>query len=221
MRGKPILFSAPMVRAILAGRKTQTRRILKPQPLIRGGAATRRRLPYAPGDLLWVRETWRLTHVGGGRGGDVVPFNSYEVTRRATELDVECFTFEGEEDPFIRFASDGWRPSIHMPRWASRLTLEVESVKVERVQEISEADAEAEGVTKVRDHCYVIEGFDYDLAGLCHSRATIPFAKLWDHINGPDAWDANPWVVAVTFRAHHANIDAMAYARLRTPEEVA
>ncbi|WP_414461747.1 hypothetical protein [Hyphomicrobium sp. DY-1] len=217
MKVTPTLFSAPMVRAILDGRKTMTRRILKPQPdfpphprggigfsaltperhyEIRGwteeqGPLMRHRpLRFWRGDLLWVRETWARVHDN-----------------------FDC------DDPFCRhrfmFAADDqggndelkWKPSIHMPRLASRLTLEVKSVKVERIQDISDDDALAEGVSKIKDHCYVIKGFGYDTAGLCHSRPTIPFAILWKHLNGEEAWEANPYVVAVTFKTHQCNVD--------------
>lgn len=177
MKERPILFSGPMVRAILDGRKTQTRRIVKPQPtndyvtfmplsseLVgvtkHGGPIDNRGWLHCPygktGDRLWVRETW-------------CP-------------DVEPYTF--------RYKADGgeplerWRPSIHMPRWASRITLEVVSVRVERLQDISEEDALAEGITLVE-------------------RGTSPvdqFNKLWESINGPGSWEANPWVWVVSFK---------------------
>ena len=97
--------------------------------------------------------------------------------------------------------NDGpWVPSIHMPRWASRLVLEIVSVRLERLQDISEKDALAEGVTKIRDGCHVIKGFDYDKAGLCHTHAVTPFEKLWESINGPGSWALNPWVWVVEFK---------------------
>lgn len=236
---KPILFSAPMVRALLDGRKTQTRRVLKPQPdeppgfrppigfsymtpprhyEMRGWTADQgplmrhRPLPYWQGDLLWVRETWRLTHVGGGRGGNVLPFNSYELQWRATDLDVERFTFEGEDDPFIRFAADGWRPSIFMPRWASRLTLEVTNVKVERLLDISEEDAKAEGfaagpIGDPMPETPIGGGWTISSPGGWASAAGH-FQILWQEINRE--WDgfSSPWVVAVTFKVHRVNVDA-------------
>jgi len=206
---KPILFSGPMVRALLDGRKTQTRRVLKPQPpdghrfvgiygpgltavfepLSRGDDYTVR-LPYMPGDLLWVRERWSDDRLAPG-----------EVYYYATALEDGLRADEVAE---IR-----WKPSIHMPRWASRLTLEVTAVKVERLQEISDDDALAEGVTKVREHCYVIRGIDYDEIGLCHSGPIAPFAKLWDSINAKRGygWDTNPLVSATSFIVHRMNID--------------
>lgn len=200
MTDKPIIFSGPMVRALLEGRKTQTRRVLKPQPGFRGGVGdesdptawgwedeygdhvpvTAIRLPYAPGDRLWVRETW--THFG-----DAVWSVMDARMRGPGEL-----VYRADED------SPGavWFPSIHMPREFSRLTLVVTDVRVQRVQEISEEDAMAEGCNPVRwamqtprDH----------------------FEELWDSINAKRGygWDANPWVAALTFTVHKANIDRM------------
>jgi len=227
-RTKPILFSGPMVRALLDGRKTQTRRVLKPQPpkdeygddyitrlngpewyepavvdkygdevpgkpiwgvydeLGEWGAP----VPYMPGDLLWVRERWSDELLAPG-----------EVYYYATAVQDGLRADEVAE---IR-----WRPSIHMPRWASRITLEVTAVRVQRLQEISDDDALAEGVTKVRDNCYVIRGIDYDEIGLCHSGPIAPFAKLWDSLNAERGfgWDDNPWVIAVSFRVHKMNVD--------------
>lgn len=216
---RPILFSGAMVRAILAGTKTQTRRIMKPQPYS-NGFGTRpgsyeiachndylppsvmlwdvkrfgRRVytasnaegwendcPYGvAGDLCWVRETWANEEQFGG------------YVYRADHAG---------DDPI----GDGWRPSIHMPRVASRLTLQIADVRVQRVQDISKADVIAEGIANRAG--YPIEGV---VAGW-HE----PFAQLWDSINGkrPGAdWDANPYVWALTFKAHHCNVDSMAKA---------
>ncbi|WP_421565938.1 hypothetical protein [Ochrobactrum sp. EDr1-4] len=224
MTDRPILFSAPMVRALLEGRKTQTRRVIKPQPTGRidplisfnhgrmeiafgpdmrdkdGGPKWWRPLAQA-GDRLWVREACAIV-------GTVDPgFVLY----RADGYEAECER-HGFDKPFPPEAEARWRPSIHMPRWASRITLEVIDVRVERLHDISEADAFAEGVTKVREACHVIRGFDYDLSGLCHTSAITPFLKLWNHINGPDAWESNPWVAAYTFHVINRNIDQIGVA---------
>ncbi len=161
-RTRPILFSAPMVRAILAGSKTQTRRPVKgtaaewlyeqtfdPEFV---AAEENHLCPYGqPGDQLWVRETWMLD--GSTR----------EYVYRA--------------DPAAERLLVHWRPSIHMPRAASRLMLVVTGVRIERLHAISEADASAEGVD---------------------SRES--YRTLWDEINGAGAWDANPWVWVVEFK---------------------
>lgn len=190
---RPILFSGPMVRAIIEGRKTQTRRLVKPQPnagvrqsaLSKSGLEDGHGREIRPriyvGDTLWVRETW--TQDGRGKpepgGHDAVFYRA---------------DFVGAV-PWKGF----WRPAIFMPRWASRLTLRVTGVRLQRLHVITEADAMAEGCTKVNDGCYVFRGTKSDLAGLGHSDAVMAYACLWDEINGPDSWDANPWVWAYTF----------------------
>ena len=191
---KPILFSAPMIRAILDGRKTQTRRVLK-VPETHGHFVG----IYAPGltavfshDVsvphndfsvrligkgteLWVRESFADTV---GMGFD---------KRYHYAADVKPGS---ESDQIRKDYGVKWKPSIHMPRAASRITLRVTAVKVERLQDISEEDALAEGVGIMDPH---------------HPpppiRATYAemYRDLWDSINGPGSWDANPWVVAYTF----------------------
>ena len=187
MKERPILFSGPMVRAILDGKKTMTRRVMK-LPIshndiesvsdITGGwwcgfnsndTSYLLTCPYGqPGDRLWVRETWRSTRV------DKTP--------------APCiYRADGGKTPYGK----PWIPSIHMPRWASRITLEITGVWVERVQEISEENAKAEGVTPS------IVGQDLD-----HLRYRAGFQSLWDSINAKRGygWDANPWVWVLTFR---------------------
>lgn len=198
MTDKPIIFSAPMIRALLGGRKSQTRRVLKPQPFPVGGPFYRphpvtdprqwhsvsargfivniQTLPYAPGDRLWVREA---CHIDGD-----------QTTYRA-DMPAGCDT-----------RGWGWKTSIFMPRWASRLTLTVTDVRVQRVREISEADAAAEGAD------YRTERGKAEIPGLT---AKAQFEVIWDDINGERGfgWDANPWVVALTFDVHRCNIDDM------------
>lgn len=216
MTDRPIIFSATMVNALLAGRKTMTRRILKRQPetflvgsepcrvelihlegeplprVALGNVITRQEVRYAVGDRLWVRENHRLTDC-----------ECTEACRGAGHV-----WYEATSEGYRNVAGNKLRPSIHMPRYASRLTLIVNGVKVEKLQDISEADAMAEGCKAIRDHCHVFEGTGYDKAGLCHSAASTAFSILWDEINGPGAWDANPYVVAVSFRVVKANIDS-------------
>jgi hypothetical protein len=201
VRDIPIIFSAPMVRALLAGRKMQTRRILKPQPtpfpvddkgamcdvglihiegdrlprITIGRVVTTQEVRYAVGDRMWVRESITQSgalvgYMAGGPCGHKI------------------WPAEWKQSS---------RPSIHMPRWASRLTLIVEGVKVERLQDISEADALAEGCPAQTPE---------ELAGM-DTRGW--YRDLWNSINGPGAWDANPWVVALTFRVVRSNIDAL------------
>lgn len=200
MRERPILFSAPMVRAILAGKKTQTRRIVKPQPepfvtkffVNEHGCGVSEdeaqnhvwRCPYGiPGDRLWVRETWFDNMASDD--GDEANTPSRCVYRANGEF-IDQFPEE--------YMEGKWTPSIHMPRWASRITLEVVAVRVERLQEISGFDLTAEGFPP-DDEGPMRDGCRLTLAG----RRQV-FAGLWEEINGADSWSANPWVWVVEFK---------------------
>lgn len=207
MRERPILFSGPMVRAILAGNKTQTRRIAKPVKhpdlgkLYDAGALVLERepqhvidraCPYGrPGDRLWVRETFVQ-----GFPYDAQQDRHLQYDEEGNELPMR--TWYRATDPDIGWADDDgwqtnvpWRPSIHMPRHACRLILEITGVRIERLQAISEADAEAEGVDFLRH----IPDADETLS------AKQLFECLWTGINGAESWDAHPWVWVVEFRA--------------------
>ncbi len=202
---RPILFSGPMVRAIIEGRKTQTRRVLKPQPSCpatmfdydyRGRAVciwpadhvTEEGLrpdyfaacPYGRvGDRLWVREAWWQPPIITSKllreGADTWPKAGYAA------------------DGDTQYEVLGWkkRPSIHMPRWASRITLEITDIRVQRVREISDMDAMAEGVEWNRGPCR---------AG--HTNPISAFKSLWDSINSKRCfgWEVNPWAWAITFK---------------------
>lgn len=202
MAEHPILFSAPMVRAILEGRKTQTRRIVKPQPeAVLGGHL----LPLKPscpfgyiGDRLWVRETWGY-RVGCG----VNPTTEAVIEYRADSTRATLPVPAGEsglprQRPNMTDAEllawwESWRPSIHMPRWASRITLEVTGVRVERLNVISARDALAEGI----EHGDWAD-IQHDVA---HGISVVDqFRQLWESINGAGSWDANPRVWVVEFR---------------------
>ncbi|ESR71166.1 hypothetical protein T266_11105 [Pseudomonas aeruginosa VRFPA05] len=199
MKERPILFSGPMVRAILEGRKTVTRRVVKPQPDFLGsmvdpntpfktldaGLHARITCPYGePGDRLWVRETWGLQvrSYGGGAGEFIV--------YRATNPDaIYCRSSEGREYPVK------WKPSIHMRRHSSRILLEITAVRVERLQDISEKQALAEGVE--------LEGEGVCWAGAAGTASDSPvesFRLLWELINGAGSWNATPWVWVVEFK---------------------
>lgn len=206
MKCMPILFSPPMVRAILAGRKTQTRRILKPQHIPAGVRTLRfenqnaeelmhvAKCPYgSPGDRLWVRETWgEVSHVDWGDPRKEPFVHVLGPDERCIIYREEAlrhgFEWAGESE------AERWRPSIHMPRWASRLALAITDVRVQRVQEISEEDACWEGAMgpfPTFSHGEIGEGGpDSHRDG---------FADLWNSINGPDAWQRNDWVWALTF----------------------
>jgi len=208
MKSRPILFSGAMIRAILGGSKTQTRRVLKgmaldwistptgfdPQFIADAG---NRLCPYGQtGDQLWVRETWgaRFSHADFGavalhwndlRG----PLKKY---RTHQNLALYAMSADGQY-------CGGWIPSIHMPRWASRITLEITGVRVERLQDISEADAMAEGCTK--NHNGYFWGGPHPESGLKQlATAQSAYQDLWESINGPGSWDVNPWVWVIEFR---------------------
>ena len=215
MRERPIIFSAPMVRAILEGRKTQTRRVVKwDTARVDGERAsvgpdgyksvtdhTIITVPWnsknirhltclygEPGDRLWVRETW--ANFGGD--ADLYQHHKPGVAYRAT--------WDGDKYGWPDFAhhvsyvpGDKWRPSIFMPRWASRITLEITEIRVQRAQEISGEDIKAEG----------IEGDYYpDVEATDPHSAAIYYMELWDSLNSKRGygWDKNPWVWAITFR---------------------
>ena len=209
MRERPILFSDAMVRAILAGTKTQTRRVIAGArgafwdhrsytgTVERDGVVRFRegsegtnvhgspevRCPYgAVGDQLWVREAWRAC------------VEEPEIDLRADQRSLRR-PMHGDDEWWARWrarsAGGRWQPSIYMPRWASRLTLDVTSVRVQRLLSISEEDARAEGV-EPHEYAYCAEDARYRMS----------FARLWDSINGERAgcaWKANPWVWVVGF----------------------
>lgn len=198
MKERPILFSGPMVRVILDGRKTMTRRVVR----LRAGEIAHDggdgslhavanatwgdcierviQCPYGePGDLLWVRETWATTEQSGAHPSDA------EMVYRATDPDWE--TMEGWQ----------WRSSIFMPRWASRLTLRITSIRVERVQDITEEDARAEGapISHQGDRPH------FSRHPVPNDTHRLGFVHIWDSINAGRGfgWDANPWVWVIGF----------------------
>lgn len=214
MSDKPILFNAEMVRAILEGRKTQTRRQMKPQPYGVGRNEWRwdrvggngkdwwsttggpfdmnvakfceMFCPHRPGDRLWVRETWFADPPNDGSWA----YTQWSGCSNSKLSDIpECHqspgscifraTWAGQDDALR------WRPSIHMPRWASRITLPLVSVRVERLQDISCADAMAEGISATANQ------FSIDCDTEDPRRM---FVALWTSIHGPESRDANPWV---------------------------
>lgn len=226
MTDRPIIFSGPMVQALLTGRKNQTRRILKPQPPKNArytgihfasdepdswffnspNGPSKARRAHEAGDHLWVRES------------------GYQLGNAADE----CRERDGYEACGFRYAADGAaiylpgmhpghdyerrRPSIHMPRWASRLTLLVTDVRVERLQDISEEDARAEGAewAKVGSGSFLRLREEWRFGDVASGpSARSAFTDLWNSIHGPDAWAANPWVAVITFRTIHANIDSV------------
>jgi len=216
MKERPILFSAPMVRAILAGRKTMTRRVVKPQPnesvateYDSGGNVTARRSygwswrkdhnmasvecpspimaslsPYGvPGDRLWCREAWAHGDGDGETFAEIIYRADGVRVRHAVSEEIASKHLATIRRLEVCGNGDNWKPSIHMPRWASRLTLEIKSVRVERLQEISEDDAIAEGCGRPENG----------------TLAVLEYSRLWDEINGAGSWAANCWVWVVGF----------------------
>ncbi|EJN06441.1 hypothetical protein [Herbaspirillum sp. YR522] len=209
MKERPILFSAPMVRALLAGQKTQTRRAFSKRMIdtmynaahmgevsyfIDGGEMEENDLSYVAdwcpygkiGDRMWVRETWR----------GVVEISPPDAIK--PEYGVARYIPAQEHCKRIEYAAtqecgdDPWRPSIHMPRWACRILLEIVSVRVEKLNDCSVSDALAEGVfTWWRE----IEQTASD-----HPAPPAIYRELWESINGAGSWAANPWVWVVEFR---------------------
>ena len=202
---KPILFSGPMVRAILAGIKSQTRRVVKPQPDrisfevlrdVEGGKYGK------PGDRLQVLETWqyadwtedgypfiRYRADGTVKLQDTIPDDWSE---RLTDIwadlsDSDNYNIDG------RAADRRWRAPIHMPRWASRITLEITDMRIERLQDISHDDAIAEGVRCNHD----VGNSEYDR---CSMSPQAHYYEVWESIHGAGYWEVNPFVWVVSFR---------------------
>lgn len=173
MQAKPILFSTPMVKALLEGRKRQTRRIVKPQPV---SAETARKNPYGqPGDVLWVRETWAE---GGIYDGTPVPY---------------VYAADIQGVPLKK-----WRPSIFMPRAAARLFLKITAVRVERLNDITEKDIRREGIVAYVDDQFCM-WYGLDDQNLRAETPFTVFSELWDSVNGKGAWQANPFVYVIDF----------------------
>lgn len=246
MNERPILFSAPMVRAILAGTKTQTRRVVKwqgpkgfphdfsraftdnpagikrlmvpyhhPDDSYDDGCAHRHYPPHGdPGDRLWVREAWRI---GAWSDEDQNLAIDYCDGPRKEWIDVSCLTEDQFEKYWIQSTHDAakeygqrdryewepgkgpcrWRPSIHMPRWACRITLEITGVRVERLQDISVEDACSEGIDSKLAAEFVTKAPDRTTLRPATLHA---FSGLWESINGAGSWALNPWVWVLEFK---------------------
>ena len=221
MKERPILFIAPMVQALLAGRKTQTRREIKlprwtvaedviymdevepvwPHALSAvSGCMAPVECPYGkPGDRLWVREAWTSGYQDGCWGTAFRADMTFVQGKRAHPKGPH---FHAKElGDHVR-----WRPSIHMPRWASRITLEITEVRVQRLQEISGDDALSEGVsvtpfwTPKEVEGKPFEEKWWDDFYFHQNYPQIAFQRLWESINGEVSWQANPWVWAISFK---------------------
>lgn len=197
MKERPILFNADMVRAVLDGRKTQTRRIMKVQPHagvrnspfvksgIEDGHGKELVCPFGEvGDRLWVRETFRVH----SRATDVATLVYKASEQQSWTQQTHRVPIEKCNKPAV---VDTWTPSIHMPRWASRITLEITCVRVERLNSMTEKDALAEGCLGGHD---TIPGYQYSATPHEH------FHHVWQSIYGADSWQANPWVWVIEFK---------------------
>lgn len=218
MNEHPILFSASMVKAILEGRKTQTRRVVKGLGSklgdeycteLRNGeiVETATLCPYGvAGDHLWVRETWRYDDWTED-GEPYIRYAANDATQLMTPSEdwadrvanIWAELSAPENYNIDQRARDRkWRPPIFLPRWASRITLEVLNVRVERVQDISEEDAITEGI----DADALVFGLESGAAIAEDQKCRAQFADLWDSINAKRGygWDANPWVWVIEFK---------------------
>lgn len=198
MKARPILFNTDMVKAILSGQKTQTRREVKAGQWWKYDGEER----DANGRVTFIGESWiDETECPYGQPGDLLYVRE---TFRVFDSSAECACYDhcvcSRHNGKPMYFADGfctkddykWNPSIHMPRWASRLTLEITDLRVERLQEIDRGDCMAEG-------CPFPNMAVNDPIGW--------FSGLWDSIYSN--WDANPWVWVVEFKVHHCNIDAL------------
>ncbi|HHK0377682.1 TPA: hypothetical protein ACQQJB_001828 [Pseudomonas aeruginosa] len=204
-RERPILFNDQMVRAILEGRKTVTRRVVKytgfyaidaaihgNDVALREREALSTRCPFGqPGDRLWVREAWQGPLISDE---EQAANQSWWKDMTKFQDQAHCaYRASGDNNEYVD--PDGyfhckWKPSIHMPRWASRILLEITAVRVERLQDISEEQARAEGYPAERECETGGSGLD----------AWLWFRSLWGEINGPEAFTANPWVWVIEFK---------------------
>lgn len=236
MADKPVLFSGSMVRALIAGTKVQTRRGNHLERLLRFGRVTEfgrsdtpgydwhfrdkdmlwhdlrhtdllKYLPWQSGDRLWVRESFSG------------PWGCRRLPPRDWPVGAPTWYWADGEPEGGEFTKP--KPGMHMPRWASRITINVTDVRVERLQEISEEDARAEGVELApygHWKCYGATPTPFRGAaptvlahglGVVSADAVHSYATLWDSINGEGEWDSNPWVAAYTFAVHHGNVDML------------
>jgi len=223
MKERGILFKGHLVKKIQAGLKGQTRRVIRPQPgrdvvsiepgwmdLAYGfmGHFREFKCPYGgPGDRLWVRECF-CAHWCGADPDICLPPGHRRITEGKTkQSDGNYATISESNSLFVYYRADHeekpmhhskWKPSIHMPRWASRLTLEITGVRVEQIQDISEEDAQAEGIAPIYQPAFVTHG---EVQGPDEISALDIFPDSWDAINKKRGfgWDVNPWVWVIEF----------------------
>lgn len=217
MNAKPILFSAPMIRALLEGRKTQTRRIIESQPKVSDEEAkvlpaawdagfVDVKCPYGePGDLLWVKESWRVPSILDDLSGKQIADKAVDAGYRLPWCPIK-YDADGTLNSVKAWSEFGftlnsavpgrYRHARFMPRWASRITLKIKKIRVERLQDIIEQDAQAEGCGAIVDYAV---GRTY----------RTEFQELWRSIHGPESWQQNPWLWVIEFEVIKQNIDAV------------
>lgn len=216
MKELPIIMSAESVQAILSNKKTQTRRVVAPQPhagvrndvFVPGGLVDGHgramRAPYSVGDQLWVREK----HTYGDTDGEsfVTVYYAADDSSQACPCGMDTAEYASlwiERCEDSGDGGDNWRSPIYMPRWASRITLEVQSIRVERVQDISEDGAIAEGYSAGESGIHDSDGnLIFDSGGCAMWTAIGAYSSAWDDLNAKRgySWESNPWVWVIEFR---------------------
>lgn len=193
MKVRPMLFSAPMVRVLLDGSKTQTRRVVKTEIALGREAlfAPRGKSMRAPTFLLPDSKEQAAAHCPYGQTGDRLWVREAFSEGIHQMAGLNHWAYAADQFGTQQRLGDRWKPSIHMPRAASRITLEITGVRVERLQDISVADALAEGVKTHPDHHRKPRESIYS--------PVQDYRDLWESINGPDSWDANHWVWVIEF----------------------
>lgn len=222
MKARPIPMLGPMVNALLEGRKSQTRRIIKPQPEVDGGSDAvdcldwwlewkgrdegmspkemARLCPYGrSGDLLWVREAWRTEAEADAVKPSELRVGAPILTLADTGVAIPCPLW------------GRYRHARFMPRWASRLTLELIDVRVEQLKDIGDAETEAEGLIESAEYDNWYWSFEEDGAQYCSP--VFAYEALWKSLHGEGSWDANPWIWVLTFRVHQKNVDSLLKAK--------
>lgn len=231
MKTTPIIMNSEQVRALMDGKKTQTRHVIK-EPCngvttdIEDGEAciTNQNDEWVPrvspfgqqGDLMWVRETWgkvvmvELFGFSPGSRTEEIVYKAGRKVHRSVDRPENSYSFDDWPLSFVDDTTPPkWRRSIHMPRWASRLTLKITGVRVERLQYISEEDAQAEGIERVGGGASCSPWRDYS-NGKSNGSFSAPsssYRSLWQSIYGYDSWESNPWVWVIEFEVIQRNVD--------------
>ena len=217
MTDKPIIFQGHSVLALLSGEKTQTRRVIKPQPIEdiapedctgytyfdgtrdKDGVHITKWTKYCPGMRLWVKETWGVFDHCNYDGTNMG--HEFAICYKADGDDGEAYWKDSGLHNIIELVADErWRNPMFMPRWASRITLEITDVRIQRLHDISEEDAMAEGVLEWRDGRLAGYESDNPMHCGCIASPIECYAAMWEQINGKKyPWESNPWVYALSF----------------------